>query len=140
MATSKTTLTSESRKKMKGRGKSDRNKILDAMKREGKTEDGFYDLLVEKAFNAEDNFTFNELLKRLSPIAKSVAPMITFEFPAGEKPHIQAAAVIKGISDGNVPPDMGSLLIASIQSMLKIQEVTDLEDRIKVIEVASEQD
>jgi hypothetical protein len=134
MATSSTTMTKVSRAKMKGRGKSDRTKILDAMKRKGKTEAGFYDLLIEKAFNVEDNFTFNELLKRLSPIAKSVAPMIEFNFPEKAVPHKQAIAVMKAISDGKIPPDMGTLFIASIQSMLKIQEVTDIDERLKKME------
>jgi hypothetical protein len=134
MATSSTTMTKKSRASMKGRGKSERTKILDAMKREGKTENGFYDLLIEKAFSAEDNFTFNELLKRLSPLPKAVAPMIEFKFPDKAVPHKQAIAVMKAISDGKIPPDMGTLFIASIQSMLKIQEVTDIDERLKKME------
>lgn len=136
----KTTMTKVSRAKIRGRGKSDRTKILDAMKRQGKTEGGFYDLLIDKAFNVEDNFTFNELLKRLSPISKAVAPMIEFNFPDKAVPHKQAIAVMKAISDGKIPPDMGSLFIASIQSTLKIQELTDFEERLKAIEDASKQD
>lgn len=136
MATSSTTMTKKSRTKMKGRGKSDRTKILDAMKREGETENGFYDLLIRKAFNTEDNFTFNELLKRISPIAKSVAPMINFDFPKKAKPHEQASAVMIAVASGVIPPDLGSLFVSSIKSMIDIEEYTDLKERIEKLEKA----
>ena len=56
----KTSMTKETRKKMPGRGKSDRTKMLDAMKRAGKTEEEFYDLLMEKAFNPAENSPVKE--------------------------------------------------------------------------------
>ena len=123
-----------------GRGKSQRTKILDAMKRDGKDEDGFYDLLISKAFDKEDNFTFKELLIRISPIPKSVSPMVEFEFDETTTPHIQATQVLAAISSGKIPSDIGQIFINSISSMLKIQELTDFEERLKAIEDASQQD
>lgn len=127
-------------KDRKPRGKSERTKILDAMKREGQTEDGFYDLLITRAFDPKDSFTFKELLIRISPIPKSVSPMVEFEFNEKANPHIQATQVLAAISLGKIPSDIGQIFISSISSMLKIQELTDFEERLKAIEDASKQD
>ena len=121
-------------KKRTPRGKSERTKILEAMARAGKTEEGFYDLLIDKAHNPEDSFTFGELLKRLSPVSKSVAPMIKFNMPEDAKPHEKASYVIQAIANGEIPADLGGIVISGITSMLKIQELTDFEDRLKAIE------
>tara|TARA_R110002096_G_scaffold218076_2_gene406221 strand:- start:295 stop:717 length:423 start_codon:yes stop_codon:yes gene_type:complete len=119
---------------IKGRGKSERNKILDAMKRAGKNEDDFYDLLVTKATNPEDTFTFKELLSRLSPIPKAVTPLVTFDFPKDAKPHVQAAYVLDAVSTGVIPSDIGNMFIQSIKSMIDIEEYTDLKERIEKLE------
>ena len=123
------------------RGKSERTKILEAMARKGKTEEGFYDLLIDKAHNPEDAFSFGELLKRISPLSKSVAPLINFNIPKGAKPHEQAEHTVKAIAEGKIPADLGNIVIAGITSMLKIKEVTDFEERLAAIEkIQNEQD
>lgn len=118
----------------KGRGKSERTKILDAMERDGQTEDGFYDLLVKRASNPEDNFTFKELLIRLSPVPKAVSPLYEFHFDITGSPHEQALQIVDAISNGKLPSDVGNIIITSISSMLKIQEVTDIDERLKKME------
>ena len=133
MAKSSTTFSKDSQP-VKGRGKSTRTKILEAFERLGKTEDGFYDLLTEKAFNPEDSFTFKELLNRMAPIPKATSPLVEFDFDENASAHIQATQVIKAMADGKVPSDIGNLFVNSIQAMLKIQEVTDIDDRLKAIE------
>ena len=140
MAKSSTSLTKAARAKLKQRGKGERTKILDAMKRFGQTEDGFYDLLVKKANDSKDNFTFKELLIRLSPVPKAVSPM--YEFPFDEKGghHKQSLQIVSAISSGKIPADVGNSIITSISSMLNIQEKTDFEERLQAIEDASKQD
>lgn len=135
MATSSTTFSKDQQPK-RGRGKSERTKILEAMGRmdEPKTQDDFYDLLATKAFNPEDSFTFKELLNRLSPIPKATSPFVQFEFDEAATAHIQAKQVIKAMADGLIPTDLGKLFVDSIQAMLKIQEVTDIDERLKAIE------
>ncbi len=135
MATSSTTF-SKAKQPKRGRGKSERTKILEAMGRmdDPKTQDDFYDLLATKAFNPDDSFTFKELLNRLSPIPKSVAPLYTFEFDEKGTTHSQALQVLKAMADGNIPSDIGVMFISGIQSMLKIQEITDIDERLKAIE------
>lgn len=106
MANSKPTKTSfnKDNQPKKGIGKSERTKILEAMQRAGETEEGFYDLLMEKAFNPEDNFTFKELLTRLSPIPKAVAPAVNFDFDATANLHEQSGQVLEAIAKGDLPP------------------------------------
>jgi len=116
------------------RGRSERTKILEAMVRVGQTEEAFYDLLVERATNEDDNFAFKELLTRLSPIPKSVAPLVEFDFPKEAKPHTQAAFVLEAVSNGTIPSDIGAMFIQSIKTMLSIEECTELTERIERIE------
>ena len=124
----------------KGRGKSERTKILESFERLSKTENEFYDLLTVKAFDPEDNFSFKELLVRMSPVPKAVNPLYEFIFDIEGSPHKQALQIIDAISDGKLPSDVGNIIITSISSMLNIQEKTDFEERLKAIEDASEQD
>ena len=118
----------------KGRGKSERTKILEAMERAGQTEAGFYDLLMEKAFNPEDNFTFKELLNRMSPMPKAVNPLYNFDLPKESKPHEKAAFVLDAISTGAIPSDVGNICIQAIKAMIDIEEYTDLKERIEKLE------
>lgn len=127
-------------KDRKPRGKSERNKILDAMKAVEKTEEGFYQLLVNKAHDPEDNFAFKELLSRLSPVPKAVNPLYEFPFDVDGSPHKQALQIIDAIADGKLPSDVGNIIITSMSSMLNIREKTDFEERLKAIEDAKEQD
>lgn len=133
MAKTKTSFTKKAQPKSR-RGKTERTKILEAMKRAGVTESGFYDMLVERATDAEDNFTFKELLVRMSPIPKAVAPLVKFEFPKKDKPHIQAAYVLDAVSKGIIPSDIGNTFIQSIKAMIDIEEFTNLKERIEKIE------
>jgi hypothetical protein len=126
--------TSDKQPKRTPRGKSEKTKFIDALKRKSRTEDQFYELCIERAFDPDDNFAFKEILARLSPLAKAVAPTINFDFPDNAKPHIQAEAVMRGISEGIIPPDLGAQFISSIKAMVDIEENTDLKERIEKLE------
>ncbi len=121
------------RQPRKRRGPSERTKIMAAMERKSKDEEGFYDLLVQRAFNPEDNFAFKELLTRLYPIPKQTMPMIEFEFNEEADPHVQASQIMKAASSGHIPPDVAGAFISSIASMLKIEEITKIKDEIEEI-------
>jgi len=136
----KTTMTAATRKRMPARGKSERTKILEAMRRCGKTEDGFYDLLITKSHDEEDSFTFKELLIRLSPVPKAVNPLYEFPFDEKGSHHKQSMQIVSAIASGKIPSDIGHSIINTISSMLNIQEKTDFEERLKAIEDASKQD
>ncbi len=135
MAKTKTSFDKDNQpKQRKPRGKSERTKILESFKRCGKTEHGFYDLLTEKAFNPEDQFSFKELLSRLSPIPKAVAPLINFPLRKDGTVSQKVDDIMEGISKGEIPPDLGHLLITSIQAAYKIKELSDFEEQLQMLE------
>ena len=135
MAKSSTSFDKESQpKERKPRGKSERTKILEAMKRKSKTEDEFYDELITRAFNPDDNFTFKEVLARMSPIPKAVSPVYKFDLPKDAKPHEKADYVLTAIADGDLPSDIGNICIQAIKAMIDIEEYTDLKERIIKLE------
>ncbi|AUR83700.1 hypothetical protein NVP1039O_01, partial [Vibrio phage 1.039.O._10N.286.55.A2] len=76
------------------------------------------------------------VLQRIEPPLKSTMPLIEFDFDEGAIPSKQAAQVMRAVSDGVIAPDVGQLFIGSIASMLKIEEVTELKDRLSEIEKA----
>lgn len=115
------------------RGKSERTKLIEAMKRQGKNEEGFYDMLVGRAFNPNDSFAAKEILTRMYPVPKSTMPVVDFKFDETAKPVIQAAQIMKAASSGDLPPDVASTFIAAITNMMKIEEVTDLKDQLAEI-------
>ena len=133
MAKSSTTFSKDTQPK-RGRGRSERTKILEAMERAGQTENGFYDLLMAKAFNPEDNFTFKELLNRLSPIPKAVSPLYNFDLPKDSKPHEKADYILMAIANGEIPGDVGNICIQAIKAMIDIEEHTALKERIEKLE------
>lgn len=119
--------------KRKGRGKSERTKFLEALGRNNLSEEDFYDELVNQAMFEKSPMALSEILKRVSPIAKAVAPMIEFKLTAKE-PHKKASQILDGIAQGQIPPDVGSMLITSIKSTVDIEEFTDLKERIEKLE------
>lgn len=121
-------------KERKARGKAERTKLIEAFKREGKTEEGFYQVMVEAAFNSEDNFARGEVFKRLYPIAKPTLPPCEFNFDPTGTPAQKANDILSAISKGEIPADVGLSLITAMASVMKIEEVTELEERIKALE------
>jgi len=95
---------------------------------------------VEPIFQTPNPVLLTLILNRIEPPLKSVSPNVEFKFRKGAKPHEQACDVMSAIAKGNIPSDIGGMFITSIQSMLKIQELTDFEERLKAIEDASKQD
>ena len=139
MAKTKTTLTKG--QKLPSRGKAKRTLILDALKRAGHSESGFYDLLVEKAIDDGDSFAFTELWKRFHPIEKATFPTYEFKLPIGDKATKlnQAEAIILAIGDGSIPIDAGKMLMDIIKDASTIEEIEEMGKRIEALEKIYEQ-
>lgn len=118
----------------RARGKAERTKLLEALKRSGNTEEGFYDLLIERAFNPEDTFAAREVLIRLHPVPKATLPKTEFDFDPTSSPSEQAAQIMEAVSVGDMPADIGVSLINAMASVMKIREIDELEQRIKALE------
>lgn len=118
----------------RGRGKSERTKILEAMKRAGKTEESFYDALIERAFMPDDNFGYKEVLQRLAPLRKAVMPDVEFELDKNSTPQEKAAQILDAVSSSKIPPDIGMGLINAIRNVIEIEANTELKARIEKLE------
>ena len=118
------------------RGKSERTKLLEAFKRKQRNPEDFYDSMVELAFTSEDNFARGEVFKRMYPIAKSVMPTGEWEYPSSGTALQKADAIYKAISEGDLPADVGLSLISALTNLVKIEENTELKDRLDKIEEA----
>lgn len=122
--------------KRRGRGKSERTKFLEALGRNSLSEEDFYDELINQAMFEKSPMALSEILKRVSPIAKAVAPTIEFDLDKKAKPHEKAGQILDAISSGQIPPDIGSTLITSIKAFVDIEEFTELKKRIEKLEEA----
>ena len=146
-----TSITPDSRKDMPSRGKAKKTLILDAIKERAllemdssasneEVEKAVFGFMAEAAFNpTEDtgviaNNCLTHLMNKGWASIKPSSECVEYEFDENAKPHEQAAQIMRAISDGVIPPDIGSTLVNSIASMLKIAEVTELEDRIAALE------
>ena len=82
----------------------------------------------------------NTSIKQLSDMLgwalpkKPTMPTIEFDFKAGSTPSEQAAQILKETSKGKIAPDVAQLFINSIASMMKIEEVTEIAERLEEIE------
>ncbi|MGV7235681.1 MAG: hypothetical protein ACQ9ET_05415 [Nitrosomonadaceae bacterium] len=117
----------------KVRGKDKRTLIIDALIRQNESEESFYDMLVTRAFNPEDNFAAKEILLRLHPLKKAVLPLVNFDFDPKLSPKDQASQVLEAAAKGEVFPDVAVIFINAISSMLKIEEVTELRKEVEEI-------
>ncbi|MDR8102464.1 hypothetical protein KPB04_12070 [Burkholderia cenocepacia] len=121
----------------KPRGKEMRTKILEAIKEQTKlNEKGFYKAIAEKALVGGDTLMMKELLTRVAPAAKPVAPAVQFEFPEDGTPVQQVDAVLRAVAAGKVSPDVAQQLVNMIRAKLDVLEISELADRLAQVEKA----
>ena len=128
---------SAERQPARRRGKEQRTKILEAIKEETKlNEKGFYKAVAKKALTEGDTLMMKELLTRVAPAAKPVAPSVQFDFPEDGTPVAQVDAVLRAVAEGKVSPDVGQQLVAMIRGKLDVLEISELADRLASVEKA----
>jgi len=144
---------SEERQPEKRRGRSTKNKILDAIKSETvkdlvglhgeptreEAENAFFSHIAKRAFNIDDKDS-GQMLKVLADKGwSSVKPTmerVEFEFDSNATPDKQASQVLEAASKGLISPDIANMFIDSIAKMLKIDEITIIKQRLEAIEKA----
>lgn len=139
MSKNSTSITPEKRKEMPPRGKGKKSLMLEAIRSVCEDEQEFLRRVVTLGLGDGDELPANTalltlVLNRIEPPLKATSPMVNFEFDDKAKPHEQAAQVLKAVADGNIAPDIGHMFVISISSMLKIQEITDIDERLKKME------
>ena len=146
-------ITPEKRKEMPSRGKGSKTLILESIKErallelgEGSTkqdaEKAVFGFLAEAAFNPTpdtavvSNTSLSMLMKKGWPDVKATMPLCEFDFDPKGTPVDKATDILNAVSNGELPADMGLSLISAMASVLKIEEVTELKDRLDKIEEA----
>lgn len=143
MANSKPTKTTlKQGDKLPPRGKAKKSLMLEAIRSVCGTEQEFLDQVIKIGLGdplnelAPNPTLLTLVLNRIEPPLKAIAPMVAFEFDSNAKPHEQANQILQAVSDSQIAPDIGQMFIASIKSMIDIEEYTDLKERIEKLEVA----
>lgn len=147
MAKSSTTF-SEGMQPDKRRGKSKRTLILEAIQEESllrmspdsskdDCEKAFFGHILARAVNPEDQngaMLLKALLDKGWASVKSTMEPVKFNLDKSKPLSDQANEILFAISEGDIPPDVGVLMVNAITNALKIKEITELEDRIKALE------
>lgn len=146
MAKTKTTL--KKGDNLPGRGMSNKNRVLEGILASGlaglssnatrdDAEIAFFKNIADRAFDSEDKDS-GMLLRFLGDKAyssmKPTLGRVEFEFDVKASPSKQASQVMSAAASGEIAPDIANMFVSSIASMLKIDEVTELQKRIEALE------
>jgi len=137
-------------KKVRGRGKSFKNRLFEAIKgssligmaKDSSDEDveaAYLAHFAERAFDTEDAASptlLKTLIDKSYPSIKSIMPTVDFEFDTDSEPMEQANQIIAAASSGQIPADIAVIFVQCIKNCIDIEEYTDLKDRIEKIEAS----
>ncbi len=93
--------------------------------------------VAERAFDISDNNSttlLKELLNKSYPGLKAALPEINFDLPEAATPLQKAEAILLAVSKGEIPPDVGVMLIQASKHVIDIEATTELKDRLTAIE------
>jgi len=123
------------------RGRNKRTLFIEALKKEGKDEEGFYRLCIEVAMGRHescdgkpDNQMLKEVLSRLAPMDKQTLPIYDFEFPADGTKLEKAEAIVDAVGSGDLPVDAAKLMMDLLESAASIEEKEELAERVQKLE------
>ena len=131
-----------------GRGMSNKNRILEAMKAEAfeglgkdstrdECEIAFFRKVIRKAGDVEDKDSGSMMTLLGNKGWSSMKPTlgcVEFEFPSTGTPTDKALAIVNAMATAKLPPDIGTLMIGIIKDSVIIEEGTDLKERIDALE------
>lgn len=152
MATTKTTL--KPGDNLPPRGQSNKTRILEACRLESfedLTEDStkdeaeiaFFRHVVRRAKAGEADKDSGMLLKLLVDKGwaslKPVMGAVEFEFDPEADEATQAKQILSALSRGHITPDVAQMIVGMMASMLKVEEVTGLKERVERMEQLLEQ-
>lgn len=114
-----------------------RQKILDELEAQGKSEEDFVRYCMQIAFH-EDHPMQQKMLEmiicRLAPIEKAVLPMYRIEFGKNDTPAERIDKLIDAVGDETIPADVASLLVNMIKTGLEVRDLTELAERLERLE------
>lgn len=95
-------------------------------------EEGFWMAVASQAKDG-DAASQGMLAARLSPPYRASTQSVEFDMPDGDL-FVRAKAVLDAIASGDIPPDIGSSLIQSINATARTMELIDFEKRLTTLE------
>ena len=147
MASNKTTL--KKGDKLRSRGKSFKTLLMEVIKEESMigitpkstkedADKAFIKHVAMRAFAGEADqnsaMLLKELLSKSYPSLKPTLEKFTFNFNSSGTDLQKATDILKAISAGELPPDVGQLIVGVIKDNSIIEANTDLKERITEIE------
>lgn len=115
--------------------------LLDEMGEHFDTQEGaelaYMRLMVRRSLDVKDRASSvltKEVMDRLCPVDKATLPTYELDIPEGATPVEKIGAVLKAVAAGTVPPDVGNLLINMITAGVKVEETTELMQRLEAME------
>jgi hypothetical protein len=122
----------------KKRGKDQRTLMLEALGRNQVSEEQFWDRVVQTAMSENESFNqramIQEVMMRLAPIPKSVAPTYEFDWDNTASPADKIDRLVDLVSGGDIPADIANMLASTIKSGMDVREVTELAERLAALE------
>jgi hypothetical protein len=92
-------------------------------------------VLVGKALEGDTNAA-SLVLARVMPSVKAQAEKVQFDYDSSAPASEQVAAVLDGVAQGKLAPDVARLIIDSIKSLAEVRTTEQLEARIIALEEA----
>lgn len=74
------------------------------------------------------------VLNRITPTLRAQSDMVQFKFDASKSIAQQIEQVLAAVATGEVPPDIGQQIIASIGTLANVRATEELERRIAELE------
>ena len=115
----------------KPRGITDKRSKL--MKRMLDDSNDVYDALLAKA-KAGDPASAGLIFARILPTLRSQSQTAQFAFDPSLPIARQVEAVLAAVAAGEVPPDVGQTIIASIGTLSNVRATEELSDRLAILE------
>jgi len=134
-----------------GRGKSNKTRILDALRSESvkdllglpgtptrdQAEEAYFSRVAERALNDADPnsaMLLKVLMDKGWSSPKPTLDPVEFEFPKNGTPADKSFAIVEAIAKKAIAPDVGQILINIIKDAVVIEESTELKARIEELE------
>lgn len=125
------------------RGKGKRTLMLEAIEAECGSKDEFFKKILRMGFGNENNppipMLLAEALRRIEPPLKPSGEKIVLPFTPSSTHEEKALAVLSAVSNGDISPDTGQVVIGMIKDTISITESTELIKRLEAIEESLKQ-
>lgn len=111
--------------------------LMKAMRERWPNDEDYYAYLIKRATTVLDPAgpaMLKEIVERVTPKFKATMPKVTFDFTDGANSADKILEIITAIANGELPPDVGQMLVNMIRAEMEVREITELADRLAAIE------